>query len=33
VAKAIKISDKIINQAVKDFKGLPYRLEKITEKK
>jgi UDP-N-acetylmuramoylalanine--D-glutamate ligase len=32
VAKAIKISEKIINQAVKDFKGLPYRLEKITEK-
>lgn len=32
VAKVIKISDKIISLAVRNFKGLPYRLEKITEK-
>ncbi len=32
VAKVIKINNTIINQAVKNFKGLPYRLEKITEK-
>lgn len=33
VAKAIKISDAIIAKAVKQFKGLEYRLEKIAEKK
>lgn len=33
VAKQLKISDKIIVQAVKRFKGLEHRLEKITVKK
>ena len=32
VAKAIKISNNTISKAVSNFKGLPYRLEKIAEK-
>ncbi len=32
VAKVIGVSDKTIIHALKNFKGLPFRLEKITEK-
>jgi UDP-N-acetylmuramoylalanine--D-glutamate ligase len=32
VAQSIGISEKIISKAVSNFKGLPYRLEKVTEK-